>query len=175
MMSIQRRMISISVYFVFLKDISKYFTTTMNQEDSFILTKNFVNGTPVSDEPHWINILRSTNPHLTALDLLKIREAFKNAGLSVCTRPSYCKCDDFQPGKAPGYKGNPEQACLNCVQRCWRCKNPSIECGYSNTSPNMKNVCYGCACGDNEENEDYSMWSTVSTMQPALSLTSGSY
>ena len=132
----------------------------MNQEDSIIMTSGFVQGTPTSyrvyddsvsgqrllvGEPRWLTFLRATAPNLSQAELEVIRKLFQKSGLVVCPRPAYCSCENFRPGTAPGYKGQLDPVCLSCVQHCRRCKQPSTDCHYDD------NVCYGCACGDNDE------------------------
>jgi hypothetical protein len=111
----------------------------MNQENSILFK-----------ESRWVAELRRANPELSQEEIKKIQTALQKSGLAVCPRPIYCKCEDFHPGTAPGWKGELGPVCMNCVQHCWRCGNPSTDCGYSNTGypEDMENVCYGCASGD---------------------------
>jgi hypothetical protein len=89
---------------------------------------------------------------LTQDQITSIRDYLKSRGLVVTARPTYCSCEHFEPGTAPGYKGEMDPVCLNCVQKCRRCKKPSTDCGYSGSCG--ENVCYGCAVGDNSSDEE---------------------
>ena len=71
-----------------------------------------------------------------------LKDHFKSRNLVVIPKPNYCSCEHFKLGTGCGYKGQEESICLNCAQKCPRCKEP-VALLYDENLPAAKS-CYNC-------------------------------